>query len=148
MISAYDITEFVRTAYRPVAYCEPSTSPWILLTKRGSPSNMECLDRNIHNYQANTIQLTFATNDCACACHRLYCCILYVNGNAKRLFLLLNETEFRYKVFRHKALFILNLRISLKNGKSQLDLKLLRASGTACKRLNKSLLQVDICVCF
>ena len=32
-MSAYDITEFLRTAYRPFAYCVPSTPPWILRTK-------------------------------------------------------------------------------------------------------------------
>jgi len=26
-MSAYDITEFLRTAYRPLAYCVPSKSP-------------------------------------------------------------------------------------------------------------------------
>jgi len=34
-MSAYDITEFLRTAYQPFAYCVPSKKTWILRTKRG-----------------------------------------------------------------------------------------------------------------
>jgi len=34
-MSAYDITEFLRTAYRPFAYCVPSKSPLNTAYQRG-----------------------------------------------------------------------------------------------------------------
>jgi len=34
-MSAYDIREFLRTAYQPFAYCVPSKKTLILRTKRG-----------------------------------------------------------------------------------------------------------------
>ena len=34
-MSAYDITEFLRTAYRPFAYCEPSKFPLNTAYQRG-----------------------------------------------------------------------------------------------------------------
>jgi len=34
-MSAYDITEFLRTAYRPFAYCVPSISPLNTAYQRG-----------------------------------------------------------------------------------------------------------------
>jgi len=56
--------------------------------------NMDCFDRNIEKYQANTIKLMFARNDFVCTCHWPYFYILYVNGNAKkRLLLLLNGMQ-------------------------------------------------------
>ena len=49
MMSAYDITEYLRTAYQLFAYCVPSKPPWILRTKKGGVTLINPIENLWHD---------------------------------------------------------------------------------------------------